>query len=237
VFLDTPGIHKPHYRMNERMMRLMLESLADVDVVVLIADASEAFGKGDEFALDLVRRTRKTRFLVLNKIDRIPKERLLPLIGAYAAKCSFDQVIPISALEGDGVETFLDEVFAVLPEGPLYYPEDQLSDQPERFIASEVIREKLILETRQELPHATAIAIEKYEEDGDRVRIFASIYVERDSQKAIVIGSGGQMLKRVGTAARLEIENHLDRRVHLELHVKVRKKWRDDDQILKSLGL
>ena len=223
--------------MNERMMRLMLESLNDVDIVVLIADASESFGKGDEFALDLVSKTRKKRFLVLNKIDRIPKYRLLPLIETYTASCSFDEVLPISALHGDGVDTLVDEIFAVLPPGPLYYPGDQLSDQPERFIASEVIREKLILETRQELPHATAIAIEKYEEAEDRVRIFAAIYVERDSQKAIVIGRGGQMLKRVGTAARLEIEKLTGRKVHLELHVKVRKKWRDDDQILESLGI
>lgn len=237
VFLDTPGIHKPHYRMNERMMRLMIESLDDADIVVLIVDASEAFGKGDEFALDLVSKTRNKRFLVLNKIDRIPKYRLLPLISTYTASCTFDQVIPISALDGDGIGTFLDEVFAVLPEGPMYYPEDQLSDQPERSIAAEVIREKLILETRQELPHATAVAIEKYEEDEDRVRIFASIYVERDSQKSIVIGRGGQMLKRVGTAARLEIEKLVGRKVYLELHVKVRKKWRDDDQILESLGI
>jgi GTP-binding protein Era len=237
VFLDTPGIHKPHYRMNERMMRLMLESLDDVDVVVLIADASASFGRGEQFALELVSGTRPRRFLLLNKIDRIPKMRLLPLIGEYTARCAFDQVIPISARDGDGVGAFVDEIFSALPVGPSYYPEDQLSDRPERFLAAEAIREKLILETREELPHATAIAIEKYEENDRLVRIFAAIYVERDSQKAIVIGKGGQLLKRVGIAARQEIETLVGRQVHLELHVKVRKKWRDDDQILESLGI
>ncbi len=237
VFLDTPGIHKPLHKLNERMMRFMLDSLKHIDIVMLIVDASTSHGRGDEYALDLIRKVGTRRFLLLNKVDKVAKRELLPLIQRYSEAVDFDQIVPISAKTGDGVDGLKSEIYKCLPEGPMYYPEEQPTDQQERFLASEIIREKLILKTRQELPHATAIAIERFEEESDRLQIFASIYVERDSQKKIVIGQGGQVIKEVGIAARKELESLLDSRVHLELHVKVRKKWRDDEQILKSLGI
>jgi len=236
VFLDTPGIHKPLHRMNQRMMRAALTALEHVDLVLLIMDASVPRGRGDRFVLELVRKIPTKRFLLLNKIDTMRKEDLLPLIDHYQAE-PFDAIVPISALTGDGVPELLEETFRVLPEGPAYYPGNELTDQPERFVVSEMIREKLILMTRQELPHATAVTIERFEEGGPVIRIHAGILVERDSQKGIVIGRGGSMLKRIGTAARKDIEGLLNERVHLELHVKVRPKWRDDERMLEALGM
>ena len=237
VFLDTPGIHRPVYKMNQRMMRVMLGSLEEIDVVMLMVDASEPFGRGEAFALNLISKAPSRRFLLLNKIDKVAKRKLLPQIDRYRTAADFDQVVPISALDGDGVGTVVDEIFRYLPEGPMYYPSDQLSDQPERFLVAEMIREKLIVRTRQELPHATAIVIERFEEGEGVVRIYASIVVERESQKIIVIGTAGQVLKKVGVEARAEIESLLGRKVYLDLHVKVRKKWRDDDQMLRTLGI
>ena len=237
IFLDTPGIHKPLHRMNERMMRFMLDSLKHVDIVMLMVDVSTSHGRGDQFALELVRKVQSKRFLLLNKIDKIPKGDLLPMIALYRDAAACDEIIPISALTGDGVAVLNKEIFKYLPVGPMYYPTDQLSDQPERFLAGEIIREKLILMTRQELPYATAIAIERFEEGDHIVRIFASVYVERKSQKVIVIGRGGEVMKQVGTSARKELESLLHSKVYLELHVKVRKKWRDDEKILKALGI
>ncbi len=237
VFLDTPGIHRPVYKMNQRMMRVMLGSLEEIDVVMLMVDASEPFGRGEAFALNLISKAPSRRFLLLNKVDKVAKRKLLPQIDRYRTAADFDQVVPISALDGDGVGTVVDEIFHYLPEGPMYYPSDQLSDQPERFLVAEMIREKLIVRTRQELPHATAIVIERFEEGEGVVRIYASIVVERESQKIIVIGTAGQVLKKVGVEARAEIESLLGRKVYLDLHVKVRKKWRDDDQMLRTLGI
>ena len=237
VFLDTPGIHRPAHKMNERMMRVMLDSLEHIDIVMLMVDASEQFGRGEAFALDLISKASSRRFLLLNKVDKVAKRELLPQIERYSKAADFDQIVPISALKSDGVSTVVDEIFRYLPEGPMYYPADQLSDQPERFMVAEIIREKLIVRTRQELPHATAMVIERFEEEDEIVRIYASIVVERESQKMIVIGTGGQVLKHVGVEARAEIESLLGRKVHLDLHVKVRKKWRDDDQMLKTLGI
>jgi GTP-binding protein Era len=236
VFLDTPGIHKPLHRMNSRMTKVALASLQDVDLVLLLVDASVPPGTGDEFVLGQVRRVRGPRLLLLNKVDCIRKEGLLPMIASYS-DAGFGAIIPISALTGDGVGLLLDEVFRLLPEGPLYYPGDQLTDQPERFIVSEMIREKVIESTRDELPHATAVAIERFEEGDSIVRIHAGIFVERESQKGIVIGRGGSRLKQIGTAARRDVEALLGQRVYLELHVKVRKGWRDDDRMLEALGI
>ena len=218
-------------------MQTVRESLERVDVVMLMVDASAAGGGGERFALEMVAGVRSRRFLLLNKIDRIAKPALLPMIERYRTACEFDEIVPVSALKGDGVEELRSLIYRYLPAGPMYYPPDQISDRPERFLAAEIIREKVILETRQELPHATAVVIDRFEEGEGRARIHASIYVERDSQKAIVIGRGGELLKRAGTAARRDIEALLDGRVHLELHVKVRRKWRDDDRILESLGI
>jgi GTP-binding protein Era len=237
VFLDTPGIHKPIHRMNERMMKSVRESMSDVDIILLIVDASAAFGRGDEFVLELLKPVSSKKFLLLNKIDRIEKKNLLPMIDRYSKLADFDEIIPISALKGDNVASLLAVIFKCLPEGPMYYPADQISDQQERTIAAEMIREKLIVLTEEELPHSTAVVIDRFEEEGNLYRIYASIYVERDSQKGIVIGKGGEKLKGVGTLARKEMESFFDRKIFLELHVKVKKNWRDDPETLRSLGL
>jgi GTP-binding protein Era len=237
TFLDTPGIHKPIHRMNERMMKSVRESMADVDLILLIVDASASFGRGDEFTLELLKPVATKKFLLLNKIDRVAKRNLLPIIERYSKLASFEEVIPISALTGDGVDSLLTEIFKYLPEGPMFYPEDQISDQPERAIAAEMIREKLILATEEEMPYSTAVVIDRFEETEKLYRIYCSIFVERDSQKAIVIGKGGQRLKEIGTEARKELESFFDRKIFLELHVKVKKNWRDDDETLRTLGL
>jgi GTP-binding protein Era len=225
TFLDTPGVHKPGHRMNERMMKSVRDSMADVDLIMLIVDAGASYGKGEEFTLEMLKTSATKKFLLLNKIDCIQKKELLPIIERYSKLGEFAEIIPISALTGENVDNLLRQIFKYLPEGPMFYAADQISDQPERAIAAEMIREKLILLTEEELPYSTAVIIDRFEEEEKICRLYASIFVERDSQKAIVIGKGGQKLKEVGTAARKE------------LHVKVKKNWRDDEDVLRSLGL
>ncbi len=237
VFLDTPGVHKPVYRMNERMMKSVRDSMADVDLILLIVDASVPFGRGDDFTLQLLQPVAKKKLLLLNKIDLIEKNNLLPLMERYSKAGNFEEIIPISALTGENIGTLITEIMKHLPEGPMFYPEDQISDQPERAIAAEMIREKLIVFTEEEMPYSTAVVIDRFEEDEKLYQIYASIFVERDSQKAIIIGKGGQKLKQVGTEARKELEAFFGRKIFLELHVKVKKHWRDDDETLRSLGL
>jgi len=237
VFLDTPGIHKPIHRMNERMMKSVRDAMGDVDLILLIVDASASFGRGDEFTLELLKPVARNKFLLLNKIDRVAKKNLLPLMDRYSKAGSFEEIIPISALTGENVDSLVGQILEHLPEGPMFYPADQISDQHERSIAAEMIREKLIVFTEEEMPYSTAVVIDRFEEDEKLHRIFASIFVERESQKAIVIGKAGQKLKQIGTEARLELEAFFGRKIFLELHVKVRKHWRDDEGMLKSLGL
>lgn len=237
TFLDTPGIHRPIHRMNERMMKSVRDSMADVDLLLLIVDSSASFGRGDEFTLELLKAVGAKTFLLLNKIDRVQKRNLLPVMERYSKLGSFEEVIPVSALTGEGVDLLLSQIFKYLPEGPMFYPEDQITDQPERAIAAEMIREKLILATEEEMPYSTAVVIDRFDEEERINRIYCSIYVERDSQKAIVIGKGGQRLKGIGTEARKELEAFFDRKIFLDLHVKVKKHWRDDEETLRSLGL
>jgi len=237
TFLDTPGIHKPVHRMNERMMKSVRDAMADVDLILLIVDASAAFGRGEEFTLELLKPIGKKKFLLLNKIDRVAKKNLLPLMDRYSKAGSFEEIIPISALTGENVDSLVRQILEHLPEGPMFYPADQISDQHERSIAAEMIREKLIVFTEEEMPYSTAVVIDRFEEEEKLYRIFASIFVERDSQKPIVIGKAGQKLKQIGTEARLELEAFFARKVFLELHVKVKKHWRDDEGMLRSLGL
>ena len=237
VFLDTPGIHKPIHRMNESMMKSVREAMADVDLILLIVDSSAAFGRGDEFTLELLKPVTGKKFLLLNKIDLVEKRNLLPMIDRYSKAGNFEEIIPISALSGENVENLVAQVLKHLPEGPLFYPADQISDQQERAIAAEMIREKLILLTEEEMPYSTAVVIDRFEEGETIHRIYASIFVERDSQKAIVIGKAGQKLKQIGIDARKELESFFGRKVFLELHVKVKKHWRDDEATLRSLGL
>jgi GTP-binding protein Era len=237
VFLDTPGVHKPVYRMNERMMKSVRDSMAEVDLILLIVDASVPFGRGDDFTLQLLKTVAKTKLALLNKIDLIEKKSLLPLMDRYSKAGNFEDIIPISALTGENIENLIVQITKQLPEGPMFYPGDQISDQPERAIASEMIREKLIALTEEEIPYSTAVVIDRFEEDEELYRIYASIFVERDSQKAIIIGKAGQKLKQVGTEARKELEAFFGRRIFLELHVKVKKRWRNDEEMLRNLGL
>ncbi len=237
VFLDTPGIHKPIHRMNEQMMKAVRDAMADVDLLLLIVDASAAFGRGDEFTLELLRPVSTKKFLLLNKIDRIEKKQLLPLMERYSKLGSFEEIIPVSALTGENADRLLTEILRYLPEGPMFYPEDQITDQQERAMAAEMVREKLIVLTQEELPYSTAIVIDRFEEAETIYRIYATIYVERESQKPIVIGKNGQKLKAIGTAARKELESFFGRKIFLELHVKVKKDWRNDVDTLRVLGL
>jgi GTP-binding protein Era len=239
VFVDTPGIHKPVHRMNARMVALALEAIRQVDVLVLVVDASEPMGRGDRFVLDLLQDVRAPVVLALNKIDRLAKPRLLPLIDAYRQAREFADIVPISARTGDGLDILERAVAACLPEGEPLYPEDYLTDQPERFFVTETVREKLLHHLRDELPYTTAVLLDRFEEGDDRriLRLACSILVESDSQKGIVIGRQGAMLKRIGTEARLDLERFFGTRVHLELHVKVREAWREDERVLRELGL
>jgi len=236
VFLDTPGIHKPIHRMNDRMMQAVRNSMSEVDVLALIVDASVPFGGGDEFTLELIKPLTLPKFLLFNKIDKVKKIDLLPRIDHYSKLLKFEEVIPISAKTGEGVETFLKTILKYLPDGPRYYPDDQFSDQQERTMAAEIIREKLIVLTHDELPYSTAVVIDRFEESEKIYRIYATVFVERDSQKAIVIGKGGLLMKEIGTAARKELESFFGLKVFLELHVKVSKGWRDDESTLTNLG-
>jgi len=235
VLMDTPGIHRPLSRLNDQMMSFVRQALAERDLAVLIVDASERFGHGDEFAVGLLKEYAPRTILALNKIDRIKKPRLLPLMQRYSQLYNFEEIIPISALRADGLTELLDAIVGLLPVGPQYFPPDVYTDQPERFLASEIVREKVILHTRQELPYATAVVIDDFEEGDGITRIHASIVVERDSQKPIIIGSGGEMLKTIGSEARRELERLFPPKVFLELYVKVEPNWRDFRPIVASL--
>jgi len=237
VLVDTPGVHKPIHRMNSLMMKAVRDAMSEVDVVALMVDVSQPFGKGDRFVLDLVAPLPVVRVLILNKVDRIRKPDILPLIDQYSKLAKFEDIVPISALKGDNVEALVQVLFRLLPVGPPYYPEDQISDRQERSIAAEIIREKLIDRTEDELPYSTAVTIDRFEESEPLCRIFATVHVERETQKGIVIGKGGHLLKDVGTAARLELEKFLGRKVYLEIRVKVTAGWRDDEATLKDFGV
>ncbi len=235
VLMDTPGIHKPLSRLNDRMMAFVRQALEERDLAILLVDASQKFGRGDEFAVSLIRQHGPRTILALNKIDAIRKAALLPLIDRYAKLHSFEEIIPISALTGDGLEELLKAVIDRLPEGPAYFPKEFFTDQPERFLAAEIIREKAILQTHDELPYSTAVLIDRFEETPELTRIFSTLLVERDSQKAIVIGSGGQRIKQIGIAARHELEKLFPPKVYLELYVKVAPGWRDNPATLAEL--
>ncbi|HEX5214157.1 MAG TPA: GTPase Era [Vicinamibacterales bacterium] len=240
VFIDTPGIHKPMHRMNQRMVDIAIDTLREVDVAVLVVDAAVKPGAGDQFVLDLIQRSKVATILALNKVDLVRKDALLPMIGQYAKALDFAAIVPLSAVKGDGVAGLEHEIFAALPEGEPLYDEDYLTDQTERTLAAELVREKVLAHTRDELPYTTAVLIDAFEEavpPSTLTRIFASIVVDADSQKPIVVGRGGDMIKRIGTEARKDLEAMLGGKVYLELHVKVREDWRDDERILDEIGL
>jgi GTPase len=235
VFIDTPGVHKPDSRLNRKLMQEIHAALESRDIVLLLVDASDRFGPADQFVIDLVQKSGGTAFLLLNKIDKLQKDKLLPVIEHYSKLHDFKEIIPISATKKDGLDTLVDKIMRTLPEGPRYFPTDQLTDLPERFIAAEIIREKILLKTGKELPYATAVVVERFEELPKLTRIAAAIYCERDGQKAILIGKGGQKLKELGTLARVELEALLGKKVFLELFVKVKKDWRESAAFVDEL--
>ncbi len=235
VFVDTPGVHKPDSRLNRKMMQEIHAALESRDLILLIVDATERFRPADQHVIDLVKKAGGPVFLLLNKIDKLQKDKLLPIIAQYSTLHDFSEIIPISAAKGSGLEILMDKIVRALPDGPRYFPEDQLTDQPERVIASEIIREKVLLKTSKELPYATAVVIDQYQELEKLTRIAASIYCERDGQKAILIGKGGQKLKEMGTAARHELEALLGKKVYLELFVKVKPGWRESAAFVEEL--
>lgn len=236
VFYDTPGMHKPLYRLNRQMVDAANDALNEADVVCLLVDASASFGRGDSYMLDLVVQAQGPKLVLLNKVDRMQKERLLPEIERYADTEAFDEIVPISALTGDGVDLLPDLLFDRLPEGPPLYDPDLLTIHPERFLVAERIREKVLHETREEIPYTTAVAIDQWEEDDDGlISIYATILVEKEGQKGIVIGRGGRMIKKIGTAARKDLEDFLDAKVYLDLNVKTEPRWREDQRVLDHL--
>ena len=235
ILMDTPGVHKPFSRLNEQMMNFVRQALADRDLAVLIVDASEKFGKGDEFVIELLKEYTPRTILALNKIDRVNKPDLLPLMERYSNLHSFEEIFPISALHGEGLQELLAAVIQRLPEGPQYFPPDEYTDQPERFLASEIIREKVIRHTKHELPYVTAVLVDQFEEGEAITRLHATIVVEKESQKPIVIGARGARLKEIGTEARLELERLFPPKVFLELYVKVEPHWRDNRAVIAEL--
>lgn len=236
VLIDTPGVHKPDSSLGRKMMVEVREALEGCDLVLMIMDVTHKFDPRDQFALDLLKKSGTKAFLILNKVDLIrEKSRLLPLIEDYRKMYAFSEVIPISALKRKGLDELLDLVIAVLPAGPAYFPEDQVTDQPARFMAAEIVREQVLLNTSEEIPYATTVIVESFEEGSKLTRIAATIYCERGGQKGILVGKGGQMLKKIGTAARLQMERMLGTKVFLELFVKVEAGWRDSRHFVEEL--
>ncbi len=238
VFVDTPGIHKPLHRLNVRMVDTAIDTFGEVDVIAVVIDASEASGGGDRFLLDLVARSKTPRILVLNKVDLVQKQELLPRLLEFE-KEGFEDMVPISAKTGENVDRLEQVLLAKLPEGDPIYPDDYLTDQPERFFVGELVREQVLQQTRDELPFSTAVVVDKFEEADAKglMRFYCTILVDRESQKPIIVGRAGSMIKAIGTAARKELETFFNARVYLDLHVKVREGWREDERMLDSLGL
>ncbi|HKQ97452.1 MAG TPA: GTPase Era [Candidatus Polarisedimenticolia bacterium] len=237
VFIDTPGIHKPRHRLNEEMVKIAVDVLRTVDVVAVLVDASDGYGPGDRYVFDRVRDAHARAHLVLNKIDGMKKDDLLPLIQEAAGTGLFDEIVPVSARTGENCDRLEQVLASKMPVGPAHFPPDVLTDLPQRLRTAELIREQVFTRMRQEVPHAAAVLVEQFEEEGGLLRIGATILVERDTQKGIVIGEGGRMIKEIGTAARHALEADFGRKVHLALWVKVKASWRDDPELLRMLGL
>jgi len=240
VFLDTPGIHRPLHRMNVRMVDTAVDTIREVDVLCLVVDVTEPVGKGDRFVLDLVKDAKAPVFLILNKIDLIKKVRLLPLMQQYSEMGTFAEIVPVSAGTGDNVDRLERAIIDRLPEGEALYPADYLTDQPERFFAAEIVREKLLQFTHAEIPFSSAVVVDKFEEPESPkalLKLYCTIVVDRESQKPIVVGRGGDMIKRIGIAAREDLEKFFDTKVFLDLHVRVKSEWREDEHVLDDIGL
>jgi GTPase len=240
VFLDTPGIHRPLHRMNVRMVDAAVDTMREVDVVGLVVDVAERPGKGDRFVQELVKDLKAPVFLILNKIDLVKKVRLLPLMQQYGETGLFAEIVPVSAVTGDNVDRLERAIRDRLPEGEALYPPEFLTDQPERVLAAEIVREKLLQFTHAEIPFSSAVVVDRFEEaEGTQgiLKLYCTIVVDRESQKPIVVGRGGEMIKRIGTAAREDLERFFGTRVFLDLHVRVKAEWREDDAVLDRIGL
>jgi len=238
--VDTPGVHRPTHRLNVRMVDAALDAMREVDLVVLVVDVSVPTGQGDRFMLERIGPLEVPVFLALNKVDLVDKAQLLPLINSYRRHKDFAEIVPVSAADGINVEKLAGLVLARLPEGPPPYPEDYLTDQQERQTAAELVREQVLRCTRDELPFSMAVIVDQFQEaEGPKgvLRLYCTILVDRESQKGIVVGKGGQMIRTIGTVARAELEERFGGRVFLDLHVKVRPSWRDDERVLDDLGL
>ena len=237
VLLDTPGVHKPKFKLGERMMNSVNDALAGCDIILSLVDVTESFGAGEEYILSMLQKDapKTPVFLILNKIDLFKKEQLLPLISFYADKYSFAEIIPLSAFSGENKDSLLEAIYKLLPEGPCYYPPDTVSDLPENMLVAELIREQALRLTTDEVPHSIAVTVSELEErDNGLLYIGANIYVERDSQKGIIIGKQGAMLKKIGAAARWEIEKIFGCRVYLDIRVRTKKDWRNNTGLLDN---
>jgi GTP-binding protein Era len=237
VLFDTPGIHKPMHRMNKRMVDTAVKSLGQVELAVWVIDITEPYGPGDRYVREVLKKSGRPVLLAINKIDRVPKPKILSVIEQYRTLLDFAEVVPISARDGDNVDVLPSLLLKYLPEGERLYPEDFLTDLPERFFVAEMVREQILRLTREEIPYTTGVLIESFKEEEGLVRIEATIYAERESQKGILIGKGGGMLKEVGTAARRQIEEFLGTQIFLGLFVKVRERWREDAALLDEMGM
>lgn len=235
ILIDTPGVHRPDSSLGRKMMAEVREALETCDLIWLIVDATERFGTGDQAALTLAKNSSHPVLLLLNKIDVIHKDKLLPLIAEWNTRFEFREIIPVSALRKDGLDRLLEATLPLLPLGPKYFPEDQITDQPLRFLAAEIVREQVLLATKEEVPYATTVLVDTFEEKPKLTRIAATIYCEREGQKGILVGKRGEMLKRIGTQARLALERLLATKVFLELFVKVRPGWRESRQFVEDL--
>jgi len=238
VFVDTPGVHKPTHRMNVRMVDIALESMRDVDMLCLVVDASVKAGPGDRYLLNLMKDVKTSTILALNKVDLIAKPKLLPMIDQYRRQHPFVEIVPVSATDGTNVDALEKLFLQYLPEGEPVYPADYVTDQPERFFIGEIVREQVLQLTHDELPFSTAVIVDRIEGAADGItNVYCTILVDRESQKPIVVGRAGSMVKQIGTAARRELERYLNARVFLDLHVKVKSEWRDDERLLDEMGL
>jgi GTPase len=236
VLIDTPGVHKPDSSLGRKMMVEVREAMEGCDLILIIIDVMRKLDPRDKFALDLLKQSKTKAFLILNKIDLVrDKSKLLPIIDEYRSLYDFAEVMPISALKRKGLEELISAIVSSLPAGPAYFPKDEITDQPTRFMVAEIVREQVLVNTSEEIPYATAVVVESFEEGPKLTRIAATIYCERDGQKGILVGKGGQMLKKIGTAARLQIERMLGTKVFLELYVKVQPGWRESHAFVEEL--
>jgi len=235
IFMDNPGIHRPLHKLNELMMERVYESLKDSDLILLVIDITQAFGKGDQFVIDMLKETATHKFLVINKIDLVSKGKILPVIDLYKDLLDFKEIVPISAYKGTNLNLLEDLIFKYLPEGELLFPPETITNISDRFLISEIIREKLLHRLKAELPYSVGVLVEKIEDKNDILHIYATIFVEKENHKKIVIGKGGENLKQVGIKARQELEFIFGKKIYLEMVVKVRKGWRDDPAILTLL--